>query len=380
MLIERYLFRQLLIPTLLALAALTTVAFLSQSLSALDLVVDQRQGVGLLLEVTLLALPQLVALILPIAVFVAGAVSLNRLHNEHEIVVCFAGGMSRWRVISPAMRLAAAATLASLVLGLWVGPLASQAMRAALFKAQADVAASFVQPGQFTQPAAGLTVYAQGASPEGEFTNLFVHQQRDDASTTFNAQSGRIAERDGKPLLVMRHGSSQELNAEGVLNFLSFDEYALDLSPFLPKQTTMRLKTSDRYLHELLFPDLTQDIERRYRLKMLAEGHSRIASPLYSIAMMAIVLAAVIGGPFSRMGYARRIAAAGAAAAAARLLGFAAQALAIHEAWLNVLQYAFPLIAAGLAFAVLFSRPRERRRGARRPSAGASPLAMAARP
>lgn len=380
MLIERYLFRQLLIPTLLALAALTTVAFLSQSLSALDLVVDQRQGVGLLLEVTLLALPQLIALILPIAVFVAGAVSLNRLHSEHEIVVCFAGGMSRWRVISPAMRLAAAATLTSLALGLWVGPLASQAMRAALFKAQADVAASLIQPGQFVEPAAGLTVYAQSASPEGVFSNLFVHQQRDAASTTFSALSGRIAERDGKPLLVMRHGSSQELNAQGVLNFLSFDEYALDLSPFLPKQAAMRLKTSDRYLHELLFPDLTQDIERRYRLKMLAEGHSRIASPLYNIAMMAIVLAAVIGGPFTRMGYARRIGAAGAAAAAARLLGFAAQALAIHEVWLNALQYAFPLIAAGLSFAVLFRRSRERGRGGRKRDARPPTLAMAARP
>ncbi len=375
MLIERYLFRQLLIPTLLALAALTTVAFLSQSLSALDLVVDQRQGVGLLLEVTLLALPQLVALILPIAVFVAGAVSLNRLHSEHEIVVCFAGGMSRWRVISPAMRLAAVATLTSLVLGLWVGPLASHAMRALLFKAQADVAASFIQPGQFAEPAAGLTVYAQNVNPEGAFTNLFVHQQRDAASTTFNAQTGRIVERDGKPLLVMRHGSSQELNAAGVLNFLSFDEYALDLSPFLPKQTAMRLKTSDRYLHELMFPDLSQAIERRYRLKMLAEGHSRIASPLHNIAMMAIVLAAVIGGPFTRMGYARRIAAAGAAAAAVRLLGFAAQALAIHEVWLNVFQYAFPLIAVGLSFALLFRRPSARGR-----SAVVSPLAMAARP
>jgi lipopolysaccharide export system permease protein len=375
MLIERYLFRQLLVPTLLALAAMTMIAFLSQSLSALDLVVDQRQGLGLLLEVTLLALPQLIALILPIAVFVAAAIALNRLHSEHEIVVCFAGGMSRWRVISPTMRLAVAATLISLALGLWVGPLASQAMRAVLFTAQADVAASFVQPGQFGQPAAGLTVFAQGVSPEGEFTNLFVHQQRDAASTTFNAQTGRIAERDGKPLLVMRHGSSQELNTRGVLNFLSFDEYALDLSPFMPKRTAMRLKTSDRYLHELLFPDLTQSIERRYRLKMLAEGHSRIASPLYNIAMMAIVLAAVIGGPFSRMGYARRIGAAGAAAAAARLLGFAAQALAIHEPWLNVLQYAFPLIATGLSFAVLFGRPDERRQGAR-----ASPLTMAARP
>ncbi|HEX4098246.1 MAG TPA: LptF/LptG family permease, partial [Caulobacteraceae bacterium] len=102
-LLERYLLRQLLIPTLLALVALTVVAFLSQSLSALSLIVDDRQSLIIFLKVTVLALPELVSLILPVAVFVAAAIALNRMHTEHEIVVCFAGGMSRWDVISPAM-------------------------------------------------------------------------------------------------------------------------------------------------------------------------------------------------------------------------------------------------------------------------------------
>src|SRR5438270_473975 len=114
-LIERYLLRQLTVPTLLALAALTTVAFMSQSISALELVVDQRQGLAVFIKATLLALPELISLILPVAVFVAALISLNRLHTEHEIVVCFAGGMSRWNVISPAMRLAAGAALVSLL-------------------------------------------------------------------------------------------------------------------------------------------------------------------------------------------------------------------------------------------------------------------------
>ena len=60
-LIERYLFRQLLVPTVLALLALTAVAFLSQSLSALDLIVDQRQSLGVFLRVSALAMPELVA-------------------------------------------------------------------------------------------------------------------------------------------------------------------------------------------------------------------------------------------------------------------------------------------------------------------------------
>ena len=355
-LIERYLFRQLLLPTLLAVIALTAVAFLSQSLSALDLVVDQRQGFVVFLKATVLALPELISLILPVAVFVAAAISLNRLHTEHEIVVCFAGGMSRWDVISPAMRVAAFATMASLALNLWVAPPASQALRMAIFKARADLAASLIKPGEFTEPSSGLTVYAQSENDHGRLTNVFVHQQRPTGSTTFSARTGQIVKRGGTPMLLMHHGSSQEFSAQGVLNYLSFDEYALDLSPFLAGDEEVHFKTSDRYLHELIYPDLTQPWEQHYRKKMLSEANSRLASPLYSIAFMAIALSAIIGGPFTRLGYNSRITSAAAFAAGVRLLGFSFQALATHSVWLNLLQYATPIAATAFAMSQLFPR------------------------
>ena len=273
-LLERYLLKQLLIPTLLALAALTVVAFLSQSLSALSLIVNDSQGLVVFLKVTLLALPELISLILPVAVFVAAAIALNRMHIEHEIVVCFAGGMSRWDVISPAMRLAAFAALGSLALNLWVAPPASQALRTTIFRARADLAASLIKPGEFSEPSPGLTVYAQTAAPGGVLKNLFVHQQRAGGSTTFSAESGVITRRGDAPMLIMRHGASQEISGAGVLNYLAFDEYALDLSAFMSGGDELHFKTSDRYLHELAFPDLTQPWERQYRKKMLSEAAS----------------------------------------------------------------------------------------------------------
>jgi lipopolysaccharide export system permease protein len=96
-------------------------------------------------------------------------------------------------------------------------------------------------------------------------------------------------------------------------------------------------------MHELLWPDLSKPWEQEHRLKMLAEAHSRIASPLYNLAMMALALAAVIGGSFSRMGYGRRILIAGAAAVLLRVGGFAVQSLANDGAWLNLMQYVIPL-------------------------------------
>jgi lipopolysaccharide export system permease protein len=361
-LIDRYLLRQLLGPVALATLALTAVALLSQSLSGLDLIVNQRQSALVFLKVTLLAMPQLVNLVLPIAVFVAALVALNRLHTEQEIVVCFAGGMSRWRVISPAMRLACTVAFLALLMNLFVQPAAYRAMRDELFEVRTDLASTLVREGEFTEPAPGLTVYTQSVDGQGNLRNLFIHQTKPDgSSTTYTAQQGRVGRAQGRPVLIMRHGSNQEFSRSGVLNYLTFDEYIFDLAPLARSDELVHYKPSDRYLHELFFPDLQQDWERRNRLELLAEGHARLSSPLYNIAAMALALCAILGGGFSRLGYGRRIAALGAIAAVVRLIGFQVQSACEDEAWLNILQYAVPLAATWGALASIFRQKISRR-------------------
>ncbi len=360
-LIDRYLLRQLLGPTVLATLALTAVALLSQSLSALDVIVTQRQSALVFLKITLLAMPQLINMVLPIAIFVAALVALNRLHTEQEIVVCFAGGMSRWRVISPAIRLASTVALIALVMNLWVQPAAARLMRETLFQVRTDLASTLVRAGAFTSPAPGLTVYAHSVDQAGVFHNHFIHQEKGDGgATTYTAAEGEITQRGGREVLLMRRGSNQEFSATGVLNFLTFDELPFDLTELTKTTELVHYKPSDRYLHELFFPDLEQDWERRNRLEMLAEGHARLATPLYNIAFMALAVSGIIGGGFSRMGYGRRIAAVGAVAAVSRILGFIVQAACEESAWLNVLQYAIPLATTALALRGVFRQRASR--------------------
>jgi lipopolysaccharide export system permease protein len=360
-LIERYLFRQLLGPTILATLALGGVGLLSQTLGALDIIVNQGQSALVLIKITLLGMPQLMVMILPIAIFVAGLVALNRLHTEQEIVVCFASGMSRWRVIAPSIYLAVFATLITLFINLWIEPLSERALRDELFRVRTDLAASLVRVGQFNQPAHGLTVYAQSSDQSGGLHNLFILQEKPDGGdTTFLADRGKVTTRKGLPVLIMWDGSNQEFSPTGVLNYLKFSEYIFDLKNFLSTDDLINYKISDRYMHELLFPDLQQDWERRNRVKMLAEANNRLSTPLYNISFMAMALAAVIGGPFSRLGYGRRILLVGAAAGVVRILGFGAQAACESNVAFNLIQYALPIGAAIWAFHQLFRQPVER--------------------
>lgn len=352
-LIDRYLLKQLLGPTLLATAALSGVALLSQTLSTLDYIVNQRQSALVFLKITLLAMPQLVNMIMPIAIFVAALVALNRLHTEQEIVVCFAGGMSRWRVISPALRLACTVAFIGLLVNLFVQPAASRAMREELFKVRTDLASSLVREGEFTEPVPGLTVYAQAVDGKGNMRNLFIHQViANGSATTYSAESGRITRQQGRPVLVLHNGSWQQFSERGVLDYLSFTEHGFDLGPLANSEELVHYKPSDRYLHELFFPDLQQIWEKANRLKLLAEGHARLATPLYNIAFMALAVSAIIGGGFSRLGYGRRIALMGGVAALTRIVGFVVPYE--DNAWLNVFQYLIPLAAIWWALRGVF--------------------------
>lgn len=196
--------------------------------------------------------------------------------------------------------------------------------------------------------------------------NLFIHRAKDDGgATTYTADSGRLVMKDGAPILRLFRGSTQELSLDGVLNYLTFDDYPFELTSFIRSEERVHYKPSDRYLHELLFPDMTQDWEKRNEGKLLAEGHARLATPLYCLTFLGFAVWAILGGAFSRLGYGRRIALAGGAAALTRILGFIAISASESEPWLNILQYLIPLLALAWALQAVFrSRTVVRRRAA----------------
>ena len=65
-LIQGYLFRQIGRPVVAACAALAGIGILSQSLDQLEVIVERGQSVWVMVKLTLLAVPQLLAVIIPI--------------------------------------------------------------------------------------------------------------------------------------------------------------------------------------------------------------------------------------------------------------------------------------------------------------------------
>lgn len=359
--LQRYIFGQLLAPLILSCAALTTLALLTQSLANVSLIVDEGESLLLVLRITLLTMPQLMGLVLPIALFIALAHSLHRLHTDSELVVAATSGLSRWGMASPALRLTALVMVAHLALGLWLQPFSHREMRRTLHEARVEIAAGLVAPGEFTAPADDLTIFISGLDPDGALRDVLIEDARQpDQPVTYLAEHGRLVESATTPAVVLETGSMMIVEEDGRLSFLEFDSWPVDLSNFIEPPGQLFYKLSDRYLHELFFPNMINYWERDNRKAMAAEGHARLAAPLYDFALAAIAILALLGGDFSRTGYGWRIMAGASAALGVRLAGFAVEAGSASEPALTPLQYILPAAVGALALAIFLNRRRLR--------------------
>ena len=359
-LLQKYILRQARTPLLLSLTALSVLALLTQSLSTLDLITQNRQSALTFMYITVLALPQLFSIIMPLAVFMATLYTLNRLNMDSELVVTKASGFSPWQIASPALRIASFALVAHLLINLFVQPYTFRLMRSALLDVHTDIASRMVRAGEFTTPSSGLTIYASEILPTGLMRDVLIYDERSaDKPLTYSAHEGQINSTiKGKTSFILYQGNVSYLKDNGSMDITFFDKTTYDLTQILAVDPVLRLKTSDRYLHELFSPDSSDYNVIRYRDEYSAEGHSRLSTPLYNYALVLLALAFLVRGEHQKMGYGRRIAIAAALGFTLRLGGFAIASAAEKNSSLNVAQYALPMLIAAISIWYLLRTKR----------------------
>ncbi|MEQ1756113.1 MAG: LPS export ABC transporter permease LptF [Micropepsaceae bacterium] len=355
--VQGYIFRQVLGPLIFFMFALVGVAWLSQSLRMLDLVINQSQSAATYLYLTILALPQVIGLLLPFALVIAVIYALNRMYVESELVVIWAAGFNRWAVVWPILSLAIMTTIAAYVTNLAIMPAGMREVKDRVFEIRADLVNTFVREGAFTNPIAGLTVYVSENNAGGDIRGILVHDARNPKGiATYMAQRGVLANTPQGPRLIMYKGNVQWLEGgAGRLKVLDFEKYTFDLGQFDKTRDEGSREASERYLNELLYPEKT--VSDKARRKYFADAHNRLSSPLYCLVFALIGVYALVGGTFNRRGYGGRIALACGAVLIARLPGFAFQQMTSSMPDAAFTMYLWPAIwIVGILF--MLSVPR----------------------
>ncbi len=361
-------------PFLFATLVVTAIVWLTQSLQRIDLLVEHGASLALFGWLTVLIVPSLLAVVIPFALFGAALYALHRLHSDSEIAVMFAAGVSLLQVARPVLLVAGVAAAATAWINLDLMPRSYRLLKSEVANIRADVASAVLRGGEFMTVREGFTVYVDDVQPGGALTGLLVNDYRNgDDAETYMAQHAMIKETGQGPVIYLVNGNVQRTNRKtGAIDIVNFDRTAINLGAAAGKPRDLQLEMTERYVSELFNPDLTNDYDRKYAGRLIAEGHNRIASPLYVFAFALLAIFALIGGPYDRRGYVLRIALGCAAAGAIKVIGIvlAGTAADTQQFWLL---YAPPALTIAIAVGLLtFAGPGARIAPAETPAQGSA--------
>jgi lipopolysaccharide export system permease protein len=349
---ERYVFRQAGGALLIILLSLSGIVWVALALRRLNVVTSQGQDVWMLVKMTTLALPNLMAIIAPFSLLIAAIHTLNRLNGDSELIVMTASGATVWRAARPLMLLGLLVMGGVAFVNHLAMPWSLRLLRQYIVEVRTDLLTQVIQPGQFSSPESGLTFHIRERALNGELLGLIVHDTRDKAQTqSYLAERGIIVKRDPSNYLIMMDGHIiRRSNKDEPAQIVAFDKYAVDLDRFEKKATKNDdLKPRERYLSELLHPEKDSRRFKQEPGKFRSELHERSSNPLYPIAFVLIAIAAVGQARSTRQNRVQQVTLAFVLAAALRLAGLALNNVVTLNAQATPLMYALPLGAILLA-------------------------------
>lgn len=339
----------------------TLIVWMTQTLQRVEIIVEYGQGLGVFAYLSILIIPSLLAIIIPFTLFGAAVFALYRMQTDSEIAVMFAAGVSRMRIAAPILLITFLGSLATLYVNVDMMPRSYRVLKQAVADIRADFASSFIRSGEFTTVGDGLTIYVDEVRPGNQFVGLLINDYRDmDSPDTYMAQRAILRDTENGPVLYLRNGNIQRVaDYTGDVSFIRFEEWAVNIESFNQRSGEFQLELTERYLSELFNPDMSNSYDRQNAGKLIAEGHARLAAPIYAFTYVFIGLYALIGGPYSRRSYFLRVAAAGAAVFVIRVGGFFAQGAA-ESTGAYWLLYALPGGSALIFASLLLDRPHRR--------------------
>lgn len=301
--VEKYLLRQLVLSVIFIALTLTFAIWLSQSVRFIDFIVNRGLSLGTFLYFTMLLMPSLVAIVLPIALFISVMFTYYRLTLDRELVVMRATGMSSMNLGKAGIILAGAVTLIAYGFNLYVLPVTFRQFTEMKMSFREDVAGAVVQEGKFNALSDSLTVYVRARDRSGQLYGILAQDGRNkDEPVTYMAERGAIVKTAAGPRVVLVNGSRQSFSrTTGKMTLLQFQRHSVDLSIFGNQRGASYRQPSERFLHELLWPGKSA-ADQFYSKQLIAAGHQRLASPLLTITFTLIALACLLTGEFNRRG------------------------------------------------------------------------------
>ncbi|MDJ0994270.1 MAG: LptF/LptG family permease [Dinoroseobacter sp.] len=284
---------------------LVLVFWISRAARLFDKLVGNGESLAVFLELSVLTLPYLIYLILPVCVFAAAIQTGNRMVSDSEIVALQTSGVSAFRTARPAFMMGTMAALLMLVLAHALIP-NSRTQIAELERSLAeDFGAQLLDEGRFLTPLPGVTLFVSDISDEGVLNRVLLADARvPESNVIYTAEEALLVRSEQGPQLVLISGLAQQMELDGSLSTLRFENFSLGLGKTESEGEPV-LRDLRGYATKTLIerdPDLITLIGTS-QAAFEHELHTRFATPMLAIINAVLGFAALLVGGFSRFGF-----------------------------------------------------------------------------
>jgi LPS export ABC transporter permease LptF/LPS export ABC transporter permease LptG len=293
--LDRYIVREVFRHAFLGLVVFTFVFFVPQLVRLMSLFVRHSGSGGQILKLFLCIFPGVFTFTIPMAVLIGVLLGLGRMSADSEIIALTALGIGRRRILLPVGVLALTGALATILMTLWLGPVALRTFRTLETDLISSQVSFQIQPRVFDERFPRLVLYINDVSASGtQWHGVFLAEAgRENGSRVTLAQNAIvIAEpKQGKLELHLQGGSTHEFDRSdpdhySVTGFGQSD-WPIEVSGLVPAHTRQP-SNPERPLRELARDDTPGWREAR------VEMYRRFAFPAacFAFALIAVPLGA----------------------------------------------------------------------------------------
>ncbi len=216
--INFYVIRLTLGPQLAALCIAVTLLVLDQLVRLAEFVARQAGGVGTLLEMLALLLPEYVGLALPISLMLGILLAIRRLSLNSELDSMFAGGVSMQQLLRPLMVLSAGVAILTFAVVGYLYPYSIFVYHKMAYELGATALTGSLSSGKFVSVVGSGVLHVDNVRQGGVLDGVFF-EQCDSSSicTVTTARSGRLIPTQDKHglILILPEGRQLRLSPNG---------------------------------------------------------------------------------------------------------------------------------------------------------------------
>jgi LPS export ABC transporter permease LptG/LPS export ABC transporter permease LptF len=282
--LDRYIFREIAIPMLIGLVALTFVFFSREMGRLLEVFVRHTATAAELIGISAALLPKVLTFTFPMAVLVGILTGFGRMSSDSEAIAMRAAGVSMRRILWPVLAMACIAWAADFALTVWIAPGTTSRMIEVEKQILLKQVSLEVTPRVFNEKSLPNHVLYVRERRNLEWRGIMLDNADPNNPQLMFAQSGMLVvdEPNRTFQLTLQNGNRHVTSAEsGKYDFSTFDKFT----------TPVAMPDTDRA------PDnpAVEDIPTRTLWKHIQAGtanydehlefHSRIALPFACLAL-----------------------------------------------------------------------------------------------